>query len=185
MDKKVIWGALIVVIALSIGGYLFAQKNVIQPNNESVEVTTTPVFPVDEEFFIANEQKSLKDLLALNIPQQCTFSEGSNKGMAYVANGNMRSDFTTSVNGYNITGHMIVQNNTGYIWTDGETTGFKVILTETQTEKAQGDNTTTHLDVNQKGNFTCSAWVVSESMFTLPANITFTDLDDLRNGLPE
>lgn len=167
VNKKVII-AVVVVILLAVAGYLvFAKKN-------SSSSTTPPA---------ATEQpqtaSSLRDLIAQGISQSCTYSTDKSHGMIYLADGKIRGDFNvTSVgsNGQTQTSvsHMIIMENTNYLWTEGMKTGVKMAFDQNATPAPVTSNTPTNsFDANALNNYKCSPWVADESMFTLPAGVSF------------
>lgn len=130
-------------------------------------------------------KKSLRDLLTLNVAQQCTFSDDGNKGTTYISNGKVRGDFTTMVDGKSMEGHMIMSDNTNYFWTDASSTGFKMAIGETAESSmmGKGDVASESIDIDKKGNYSCSSWVATESTFALPSGIEFTDLSQMMQNI--
>jgi hypothetical protein len=128
---------------------------------------------------------SLKDLLATHSNQKCTFSEStantSSQGTVYIASGKMRGDFSSTVSGKTNVSHMVSDSQNMNVWVDGQTQGFKMSLKATS-NNSMNSNMNSHQSVNPdtKYNYSCSSWVADNSMFTLPANITFTDFSSLQ-----
>ena len=124
-------------------------------------------------------QKSLKDLLFSNIAQKCDFKDKLDEidmqGTTYVAGGKFRSDFTSRAGETTTNGHMIYADKTSYVWTEGELTGFKMHYDPEEVEATQSSNTQQSVDPNKTIDYSCSVWLPSNSTFTPPANIKFTE----------
>src|SRR3989344_4479660 len=73
-----------------------------------------------EEATNTNQKGSLKSLLAVSTPQQCTFMDNSgdvtSEGTIYAGGGKMRGDFNSVASGKTMEGHLIVINDVGYVW---------------------------------------------------------------------
>lgn len=140
----------------------------------------------------SNEVKSgmmsLKDLIAAGVPQKCTFSStndsGTNQGTTYVSGGRVRGDFTNTFSGKTTMSHMISDGKTSYIWTDGESTGYKMTVPETSASPGTAPSSEEPAmsgegDLNQAADYNCSAWIPDNSMFTPPADVTFSDFSQM------
>ncbi len=121
--------------------------------------------------------KSLKDLIMGGVAQKCTFSASGTTGESYVSGGKMRSDYSTTAGGNTVAGHMIVDGTTSYMWMDGQQTGYKMTydVNEADVPEAPEGQGQQGLDVNQMMDYTCTPWVANGSMFSPPADVTFTD----------
>jgi hypothetical protein len=119
--------------------------------------------------------RSLRALLSLTTPQRCTFeevSEGStSSGTVYIANGQMRGDFTSTSGGQSMESHMIVKGSESYVWSSAFAGGFKTSLDAMSSSDKQNG-----VDPDKPVNFSCSSWVANASMFALPTDIEFQDI---------
>lgn len=127
------------------------------------------------------QQQSLKEIMAANKPVKCEFSsveaDGSSvKGTSYVANGKVRGDFSTTVNGTTMNGHTLIDNNVMYTWVEGQKEGFKLAINTTGTSSSNQA-----VDLDAKADYDCSSWNPDSASFTLPTNITFTDMSAYMN----
>lgn len=130
---------------------------------------------------------TLKGLLALGSSQKCTFTDAtsltaSSEGTVYVAQGQLRGDFTSVVSGKAIGSHMIILGNTSYVWTDATKEGVKMALATTENQQGPGPNQ--GFDPNKKVNYSCSNWTTNASVFALPAGITFSDMTNILPNSP-
>lgn len=151
-----------VVIA---GGYvIFNKMGGVSTEQESamVAATSTP--------------STLRELAASQAPQKCTFTSTNNtQGTVYVAQGRVRSDFTSTVAGNAITGHALVMDNMSYAWMDGQSQGFKNSFEATTTaEGSQGVNP------DERVSYSCEPWAADSSLFSVPTGIDFMSITDIQ-----
>lgn len=125
------------------------------------------------------------ELVAGGGSRTCTVTvdtgEGSSEGTVYIANGQMRGDFTTSVNGQSMTAHMIQKDGYMYNWSDAVAQGVKISLAQAQ----QQPNTPSQnqgIDPNAQVDYDCSGWMADSSKFDVPSNVTFMELS--ASGMP-
>ena len=132
----------------------------------------------DAQGEIGQVSGSMKDLVALNRPLECTFNldtqYASSKGTVFVADGNVRGNFTisiTAMNNSSLEAFMIADQTTSYVWSSLSTQGFKVPLNKnTQATTTQTNN---GISYNQTLSYNCKSWVKDVSVFIPPTNITF------------
>lgn len=80
---------------------------------------------------------------------------------------------------------MIVENQTSYIWMDGQKTGFKTTFDTQSTSASSGSASASGgFDVNANMNYNCKPWVADNSMFALPAEVQFMSTEMLQQNLP-
>lgn len=178
MNKNALLGIGAVVLILVIAGVMLSRNDAGQLQNQAQDSPQASV-AATSDIPGAGGQKSIRDLLSLGVAQQCTFSEGMNKGTTYVSDGKVRSDFTTIAEGTSIPAHLIVRDNMSYFWTDASDAGFKTVIQEPTEASTSASISAERIDVDRKGDYVCSAWVASDSMFTPPSDITFTDMSEL------
>jgi len=184
MNNKILVGVVIVLLLLGGGWYLMSNQKT-SGTNLSNESTNT-------EEQSSGGVNSLKDLLTAGVSQTCTFSTSddtyNSEGKVYVASGKMRGDFATTIDGVEQKSHMVVKDNTSFIWTDGQKQGYKATFEgeqEVAVEDVEGQDAKT-VDINQKVDYKCSPGIVSDSYFDLPSDVEFLSLGDMMKGtLPE
>ena len=126
----------------------------------------------------SGDQKSLKELMALNKSQKCSYSDSTNQGTIYFADGKMRGDFTTNLDtGQTVTSHMMVDGEYMYNWSDATEGGMKIKIDANQTTQSQSQQNA--VDVNKPGNYNCGSWSADNSMFMMPTNIKFQDFSNM------
>lgn len=173
MNNKIIIG-IAVVIAIAVGVYLMAGSDGtdLASDNMSAESATQA----------SVENSSIKSLIENGENHQCTFStteEGyQSSGTVYTADGKMRGDFTSEVNGVKTMSHMIYDGSVSYVWTDGSNSGFKMALDANA--QAQGQNQA--MDPNKNYKFDCERWSPDNSKFETPSGVQFSDLGAMTGG---
>lgn len=176
MNKKVVVTAIVIVLLLVVGGALIMSTR----NKPATTVTTSGTQTNKaQEKSPPVAQKSLKDLLAAGIPQKCTYKDVSGQtnvtGTTYIANGKVRGDFTSTIEGKTTTGHTIYDGKTSYIWTDGTTSGFKMEIDPSTPSASESSTPSTQqgLDLNKTIDYSCGVWIADQSLFNPPSDITF------------
>lgn len=162
MNKKLPLVAGIVILLLGIGTFLIMSGNSSPPQPQTSPGPQT------------SSQKSIKDLLSLTKPQECSFDDSSNKGSVFVANNKMRGDFNTKAEETEIKSHIIVDNQTSYLWIDGQDTGYKMSFEKLSEDPAT--NQQGQMDINKQLDYNCKDWSVDLTVFNIPSDIKFTDL---------
>ncbi len=128
---------------------------------------------------------SMKSLLASATAQKCTFTStagGSNtSGTVYVASGKMRGDFNSLVNSKNEKSHMIVSDNTSYVWAEAFPQGMKMSFANMESKGADKNA----VSVNDQVDFSCTPWSADQSMFAIPGGVVFNNIDAMMPGSPK
>jgi len=169
---------IVVGLAVLLGGgyYLMNPGTASAPEAVGVQGTNTGT---SGETAQAGEVKTSLDVLAKRSGSwKCTVDVSQvpsiSSGVAYIANGKVRSDFTTKVPGYgDVETHLLVLGDDFYTWSSLMTQGTKInIAGKTYTpDKKPGE-------VSAWDNYTfdCQPWVEDASLLAPPANITFKSL---------
>lgn len=175
MNKKVLYAVIAVIVLLLVGGAVFVMSTKNKPATTPSTTTGTVTNKVQEPTKAG--PKSLKDLLTAGVPQKCTFKDVSDQvnmeGTSYIAGGKMRGDFSTTVEGKTSTGHSIFDGKTSYVWMDGTSTGFKMEVDPSVTSTPES-STQQGLDLNKTLDYSCGVWIVDQSLFNPPEDVTFT-----------
>jgi hypothetical protein len=166
MQNKKIIAILVAIILLVLGIWFFKQKQGgnIETSQEAVQ-QAAPETP--------SKTTSLRSLLGAGTTQSCTYSTDNAQGTVYVSGQNVRGDFETKIENTSTKSHMLVKDNTSYIWTDGQTTGFKMAFQPSATSSDTTTTTQGAANFDTSYNYNCKAWSGDSSMFELPAGVTF------------
>lgn len=80
--------------------------------------------------------------------------------------------------------NMISDGTSMYTWNpDKKDGGMKITIEKDSQVKDQDDNS--QVDLDKKIDMKCSPWSVSESKFTVPADVKFTDLSQMMKNIQE
>lgn len=126
---------------------------------------------------------SLKDLAARGGSYEChvdTTATNGTKGDVFVSGGNMRGDFTTTVNGSNVDSHIINVDGYTYAWSSAAVQGVKIKLNTAATAQTSPNAPSQGIDQNTSYSWNCDAWTADQSQFTPPTSITFMDMTNLQ-----
>jgi hypothetical protein len=168
MNKKVA-AIITAVLVIAVGAYGIYRvvKHFKRLSGTPVAQTATTESPT-----------SLRDLIAKGISQSCTYSTDKSTGTIYLSGGKIRGDFNMTIDDKVSASHMIIMDNTNYLWTEGSKTGIKMAFDQTATPAPVTSNTPTNtFDANALNNYKCSAWISDSAMFTLPTGITFSSFN--------
>ena len=164
MQKNIV---IIIVVILLIGGGVFLFMN----NQQS------PLTPSSS----TNAITSIKDVLQQSQSISCNYTdERGRESKVYIKNGAVRSDYTSS--SVEDTGSAIIKNNTMYVWNGKE--GFIMELPEASVTPAQGQERVkaekdAYLADLEKYKQYCKKDTVADSLFTPPADVTFTNYSQM------
>ncbi|MBI3342428.1 hypothetical protein HY024_04880 [Candidatus Curtissbacteria bacterium] len=163
----------IVVIVLGAGAYMAMSK---KPSSLQNANTAQEAPKASDESMM---QASMKSLLGAGKNVTCTIKYTDNKGggTIFVSGDKFRGDFDTTTNGKEYKTHMINDNSFYYTWMDDSAKGQKFskdYVSKMNTTTNTQNNPTANLD--SKVDMKCSAWIVDNSKFVPPTNVTFEDL---------
>ncbi len=172
MNKYI--GIAIAIIVIAGGGYyLTTRKN--NDNNQTKGDSASMETQADAEL----SSTSLKTLLSSGKSQKCTFSSTENnatsQGTFYIADGKSRGDFVTTVEGKTTTTHVIYEDNTSYLWTEGSNSGYKIAVNSEQLSEASKNQSTSNADLDKNYNFSCTKWSKDSSVYNRPTNVEFKE----------
>lgn len=128
---------------------------------------------------------SIQDALSKSLSLKCEYpDEEGNKTTTYIKAGAIRADAYASVNGQRRNTHMIMKDEKLYTWDDEKKEGMMMSLKSVQNTQVQPQtgtqNTQSKEDVVgdlEKYKDYCKSATVSDSLFTPPSDIKFTDLE--------
>ena len=131
---------------------------------------------------------SIKDALSKSVSLECTFSdESGRKTTSYIKNGAIRADIVSTV--ADESGSVIVKDNKTYFWNNKG--GFVMTVEPDKTNSAGGNPAQSQGDSLMKDleqyKDSCKPSVVSDSLFTPPSDVKFTDFSEMLkgNGFPQ
>lgn len=133
-------------------------------------VATKPATePAPEAAESAPAATSLTALLALENPVACTFTDDTEvaktSGTVYIANGRARGDFIATAGGATYHAHTLIEGDVMHSWVDETKVGVNSALTANEAGKG--------IDAAKDLDYACGPWTPDESVFVLPADISF------------
>lgn len=171
MNTKIIGIVAAIILLLGAGGAYFLSQNKTATNtNQSPTPTTTK-----------NKTSSLLDLLNLGKNQRCSFkttaSGNQTEGTIYIAEGKMRGDFKTTVEGKQQEMSMIRDGDMNYIWGASLKEGIKMKVS--LDELSKNEQAGQFINPDDKLDYNCMPWATDSSLFSPPSNVKFTDMSSL------
>ncbi len=113
----------------------------------------------------------------------CTITYPDNKGTGTIyvgSNKKFAGDFNMKgTNNANVVAHMVSDGTYMYMWSAAMPMGIKMSLLAARNAASNTQNQSVNL--NQNVSMQCNPWTVDESKFTIPTNISFTDMSNLTN----
>lgn len=131
---------------------------------------------------------SINQLMTMNKPMKCTWKDATADSevtnVLYIQGKKFRQDVTMGDLGKAFT---VSDGEYVYIWNDftGAATKFKIdeISNDKSDQQAANDNSA---GLEQPRNFSCAAWTVDNSVFSIPTDKTFKDAtEDLKQAVEQ
>lgn len=128
-------------------------------------------------------QGSIAELIARAGSWTCTvktdIENAPSQGVAYIADGKVRADFTSTVEGKAITSHMISADGYVHTWSDAYPQGIKMRIPEGQ---ATTDSTVGGVSADTRVDYDCQPWAADGGKFVPPAEVSFMVMGE--GGMP-
>jgi len=173
MKNKVVIGVIAVVI-IGAGAWYF----ISQSGKGGAPIVSSPVANSN-----GTSLDTLAAILASDRPVKCTVAptadNGNMSGTFYIANKKVRGDYSVTEGAQPMSGHMIVNGDTSYTWIDGQPMGFKMTATPVNRNENAPTAAKQGFNSNQKIGYNCSSWSADATLFALPANVKFNDMNAL------
>ena len=189
----------ILSLSLILLSSLFLSACGVKDNNSA---TTTPSEPQEES---ATSSFSLRDLIAKNIPQKCTWSNNTDgvqsNGTIVISGKKFKQDTNVKQDGFDYIGHTVSDGTYLYTWQDNTNkdspnVAIKMKL-DIMDDTPEGDDSPASspsdaketVNLDQEYQYNCAPTVVSESDFQPPKDIEFADysqfLEDIQSSIPK
>ena len=172
--------AIIAVLVVGGGAYYASRHSANVDANANADANTDANADANAG---AGNPRSLRALFGLGQNVSCSFSKddggASYSGTVFVAaNGRVRGDFTSRVNGAaEIGSHMVKDGDYAYVWTDA-TPGQGVKIAASAQPGNGEANGHAGVDLDEAADYRCSAWSLDEAKFSLPAGVSFIDVSN-------
>ena len=167
--------AVIVVLVLALGIFFSMSKKTASVQTAQTQTAVKPTEPNTKAEML---QASLKSLLTMGKTVKCTYTntvkDVNVTGTVVASNGKMKQDFTSNTSAGPVSGHMIVDGTTAYMWTDQMKQGFKFALNEMPTPAVSGKTAQPQgSDLNKSLSMSCLPWSATPEAFTPPMMYSF------------
>ncbi|MBP9718959.1 MAG: hypothetical protein KBD46_00655 [Candidatus Levybacteria bacterium] len=168
-----------VLLLLGVGVYYVLGKSV----NKPLETSKVAISPTAAP---ANAFSSIQDALSKSLSLQCEYGEDGKKTIAYIKSGSVRADMTGGTTAEN--GSIIVKDDMMYFWNgkQGMMMKFdKEAMTSTAGTPSANPSKAPNADFMEgleKYKDACKPSVVSDSLFTPPADVKFIDQTKMMEG---
>lgn len=180
--NNIVIGILIVGIVFGIGIYVVVHQTAERPlvttssQGESREETK------DTSASSSDFKGSFAELAERGGSYKCTFAHENDiavsTGTVYISGDRIRGDFHSETEHMDVESHMIAKGGYVYTWSPMTSQGFKMIALENggsfEGSAAMSGN---YADLHQEYNYDCVVWNSDESMFTLPNDHTFVEMN--------
>lgn len=171
MNKQLLI-VILAVVAAGLGGffYLSNSKKASLPSSEKGSTS-------------GNVFTSIKDALSKSISLQCNFTdETGRKTLSYIKNGAVRADIEAQ--NPQESGSVIVKDKKMYFWNKTQAVMMDLSSVEEADAPEDSSNKTERQDEDllnslEQYKSSCKPAVVSDSLFTPPANIKFQDFSEI------
>ncbi len=184
MNKKYLTVGLLILLALLLVGCVaknLKNKMVSNQNKETTTTTNTPTTPTvaTSESFTGK----ISDLFNLGKTVHCTYSTDTTKGDIFVANKKMGGVFTvTSSDGKEMSSNVVSDGEWMYLWSSSMPNGIKMNVSDVTKSDTTNSNTSATAALNSSNNYKCDPWLLDETKFAVPTNMTFTDASSMMKG---
>ena len=125
---------------------------------------------------------TLQQAMKLGMPVKCEWKQNEDTGTSYVKGTNVYMEMTTQGK----TGYVIWKDGCTWTWGQEQPQGTKICLDTTKPQESAGPQNTADFKaqgVNANVEYKCNPTLISDDKFNPPANIQFTDLQDMMKGL--
>ena len=163
------FGVAVVVLLL---GFQFLDKGEVKEEIVGEEKTSEVSTP-----------KTLLDLVAMGNEVMCSYSYADEdgdetEGEVFVAGGKTRSNYKAMMaDGKATEGSAITDGEYSYVWGSGMEDGIKVRMRNEAEEPNEATVTSEYVQPDRAMDYRCDPWTPDSSVFMLPENVEFRDLD--------
>lgn len=170
--QLIIIAAIVILVLLGIGGYyLMGQKGTSKTTDVPTAASTSPTTS-------AGMFGSIKDALSKSLSLQCVYEQDGKKTTAYIKAGAVRADMMGGTKEEN--GSVIVKDNKMYFWNgkEGMMLTFDISSSPSGTAAKNTPSKTPNADLMEdleKYKDACKPAIVSDTLFTPPADVKFVD----------
>jgi hypothetical protein len=181
MNANAIIGFIVAIVVIGGGAWYFTSQHSVGKSGDALEQQADTM----EE---SKGMGTFADLMKRAGSWKCTvktnIEEAPSEGVAYIADGKIRADFTSKVKalgGKEVKNAMIQTEGFMYTWSDMMPQGIKMAIPESSVEAEQ--TSVAGMAYSADVDYDCALWMMDASMFVPPSDITFMEIG--ANGMPQ
>ncbi len=169
-------GLVVGVIVLAIVGYFM-----FQPGTMTVENTDNTTSAPQTDVATEGKKKAFSEFMKESGSYRCTVHQYVNdtdtQGTVYLHDGLIRGEYDTQVQGKTYEGTVVVREGYAYMWSSMMPgIGFKSKVTVDDEGDQSVSSGPYSFNAEQIGDYDCQPWAAVESMFEVPADVTFREV---------
>jgi hypothetical protein len=171
----------IIIGLLIVGAVVFGGYTLLKNNKDTAPVVESQQQVVKEE---STTQPTGKKMAFAQFVEQggayeCTVTQYvgdiDTTGTVFINKGKIRGEFTTQVNGMNVTSSMLVRDGFTYAWSSmAPKNGVKIAVQAGASDTQAGTSGSYSWNAEQIGDYDCKSWSPDEATFAIPTSVTFT-----------
>ncbi len=175
MNIKLI--ASIVIVVAAVAGFAY-----FQTDKTPADIVQEYSAPQQEAPAESGKKMAFSEFLKQGGAYKCTVNQSvagtDTAGTTYIHNGLIRGEYSTKTAGMNIATSLIVRDGYSYTWTSvAPTMGFKAKVVDNAVVNTGAAMSASYSwNAQQIGDYNCEAWAADDSMFTVPASVTFKEI---------
>ncbi len=168
---------LVLAVIIVLGVSYFFLKDGGSADNVVVSYNVEEAGSADKSSGVEMITGSLKDMIARGSGLKCSYEIDGNVYEGYIKGANYKGSIDTAEGQM---GQVIVKDNCSYTWIEGQSQGIKACYDESEIESGgQGSDVWKQVDYGGDVVYNCESYNISESMFNLPSNVEFVDVNSM------
>lgn len=175
-NKQVIIWAIVGVAVIVAGVGIFRWQKMKKTPDPSEETMSTE---------LPAKKMAFSQFMSQGGSYECDVTQNlggvESKGKIYLDNGKIRGDFTTKTASLDVTGSTIVRDGFSYTWSSMMPEGVKIPVESRNSTLGGGfvqtSGGTYSWNADQIGDYECKPWTPDQSVFVVPTNVTFRELE--------
>ncbi len=188
---KIIKIALIALVFLGIPAVAyFGYKSLNKIEKDADTVSDTGKIIQETENIKTNIQELINEGRPVKCSYNVTTDQGSSSGIFYVSGEDMRTESKVVTGDTTTESYVIKKGEIIYMWDPVTLSGYQMAATEEMIDNDIESYESAEIpdimkDINTNMDYDCDTWIIDNSMFDLPENVTFMDLSTLGEQMQE
>jgi len=180
--NKIISTLLILCLPIFVTGCTLFKTTSAPGNTAPGDAATDKVTTNTDTNSVSKIKGSIFDLIKKEIPLKCTYTFNSGSAVAngtiFSSGGKMRSEYMVNIGGKEMRQVAVMDGSYVYSWTANDPTikqGMKIKINPDDQTGTKNDQVKS---MQEEMDYKCLPWLVDNSKFQVPTDITFTDLSE-------